>query len=216
MQIFYTVRPGDTLYNIALRWSVPIQSLIAANNLTAPYTIYPGQQLSVPPGITTYVVRPGDSVYSIAQSYGIPISRIIDANGLEPPYIIIPGTVLTVPAGMPFYVVRPGDTLFNIAAQYNVTVDGQPRPDLIMKANNGLTPNIIPGMKLLIPYVPPVGAGPLAVLFTDEIRSFIALDILDSVDTGIIEVDKAAERPQFSGLLIGARLLMWEIQVLFQ
>ena len=39
MQIFYTVRPGDTLYNIAMRWSVPLQALIAANNLAAPYTI---------------------------------------------------------------------------------------------------------------------------------------------------------------------------------
>jgi len=174
-----------------MRWSVPLQALIASNNLAAPYTIYPGQQLSVPPGVTTYVVRPGDSVYSISQNYGIPMSVIIDANGLEPPYIITPGTVLTVPPGVPFYVVRPGDTLFRIAAQYNVAVGGQPRPDLIIKANSGLTPDIIPGMRLQIPYAPPVGAGPLAVLFTDEFASFLAFDILDSAEAGSIQIDDA-------------------------
>jgi len=191
MQIFYTVRSGDTLYNIAMRWSLPLQSLIAANNIAAPYTIYPGQQLSVPPGLTTYVVRPGDSVYSISQGYGIPMSVIIDANGLEPPYIIEPGTVLTVPPGVPFYVVRPGDTLFNIAAKYNVTVDGRPRPDLIIKANNGLTPDIIPGMRLRIPYAPPVGEGPLAVLFTDGFANFISTDILAPTGTNTVKVDDA-------------------------
>ncbi|MFZ3588869.1 LysM peptidoglycan-binding domain-containing protein [Bacillus sp. DJP31] len=51
MQRFYTVQPGDTVYLIARRWENSIESLIAANNLAPPYTIYIGQQLSVPPGV---------------------------------------------------------------------------------------------------------------------------------------------------------------------
>ncbi|MBT2686791.1 LysM peptidoglycan-binding domain-containing protein [Bacillus sp. ISL-47] len=49
MQNFYTVRSGDTLYGISSRWGIPADSLIAANHLKPPYTIYIGQQLSVPP-----------------------------------------------------------------------------------------------------------------------------------------------------------------------
>jgi TolB protein len=175
MQIFYTVRFGDTLYNIALRFNIPLISLINSNNLTAPYTIYVSQQLSMPPGVNTYVVKPGESIFSISQSYGIPASLIIEANGISSPYIIIPGQVLVIPQGVPFYVVRPGDTLYKIAARYNVTLNGQPRPDLIINANPGLTSSIVPGMAIAIPYPPPGGTGKLAVILNDDISSYLGL-----------------------------------------
>lgn len=175
MQIFYTVRAGDTLSNIAMRWNIPIRSLIEANNIKAPYIIYPGQQLSMPPGVTTYIVKSGESIFSISQRYGIPMNRIIEANGIDPPYIIFLGQILTVPTGVPFYVVRPGDTLYNIAARYNVTVNGQPRSDLIIKANDGLTPAIFPGMTIAIPYPPPGGHGKLAAVIFDGFNNFILL-----------------------------------------
>lgn len=189
MQIFYTVRAGDTLYSIAARWFIPINSLIAANNMTAPYIIYPGQQLSMPPGVTSYIVKPGDSVYSISLKYGLPMNRIIEANGLEEPYIINPGMQLVIPEGMPYYTVRQGDTLWGIASRYNVTVNGQPRPDIILKANYGLTPAIYPGMRIIVPYAPPGGAGKLAAVMTDEIATF--LQLLDPVtgDINAIKVD---------------------------
>ncbi|MDA8210673.1 MAG: LysM peptidoglycan-binding domain-containing protein [Clostridia bacterium] len=79
MQLFYTVRPGDTLFLISRRWELPLDSLIAANNLSAPYTIFPGQQLSIPPGVNLIRVRPGESVFSISQAYGVPQSVIIGA-----------------------------------------------------------------------------------------------------------------------------------------
>jgi len=43
----YTVVRGDTLYSIAWQYSVDVRALALANNLNAPYTIYPGQELSV-------------------------------------------------------------------------------------------------------------------------------------------------------------------------
>jgi len=175
MQIFYTVRSGDTLQNIAGRWNIPLRSLINANNLAAPYTIYPGQQLSMPPGVTTYVVKPYESVFSISQRYGIPINIIIEANGIEPPYVIVPGQILIVPEGVPFYIVRPGDTLYKIAVNYNVTLNGQPRPELIIKANIGLTPAIIPGMAIAVPYPPPGGPGRIAVVLNDGFNYYLGL-----------------------------------------
>lgn len=175
MQIFYTVRPGDTLSSIAKRFYIPLTSLINSNNIPAPYTIYAGQQLSMPPGVITYVVKPGDSVYSISQSYGIPVNIILSANGIEPPYTIVPEQILIIPQGAPFYTVRSGDTLYKIAARYNVVLGGQPRPDVIIKANPGLTPSIVPGMTINIPSPPLVGPGKLAVVFYDDIKYYIGL-----------------------------------------
>lgn len=193
MQIFYTVRSGDTLYNIARRFNLPLISLINSNNLAAPYTIYIGQQLSMPPGVNTYVVKPGESIFSISQGYGVPTSFIIEANGIAPPYIIVPGQVLVIPQGAPYYIVRPGDNLYRIAAKYNVTLNGQPRPDLIIKANPGLTASIIPGMSIAIPYPPPGGPGRLAVVLNDEINSYLGLYEPNSGKLSTMSVDEASE-----------------------
>ena len=83
MQLFYVVRPGDTLNNIAKRWELPVKSLIAANNLMPPYRITVGQQLSIPPGVNKYRVKSGDSVYRISQMYGVPVSLIVETNRLK-------------------------------------------------------------------------------------------------------------------------------------
>jgi LysM repeat protein len=45
--IIYTVKPGDTLYRIAMRYGTYVNNLIMYNYLTPPYVIYPGQQLVV-------------------------------------------------------------------------------------------------------------------------------------------------------------------------
>ncbi|WP_017379551.1 LysM peptidoglycan-binding domain-containing protein [Paenisporosarcina sp. TG-14] len=162
MQIFYTVRPGDTLYQIARRWELPVESLIAANNLESPYTIYVGQQLSVPPGVDVIRVRSGDTIYKIAQFFGVPQSVIIQANQLHPPYIIQVGQLLKVPPGSPYYVVQPGDTLFQIAKRFNVITSGLSNPELIREVNLLPSNTIFPGMKLIIPYAPPGNQGLIA------------------------------------------------------
>lgn len=193
MQVFYTVRSGDTLNNIARRFNIPLISLINSNNLTAPYTIYIGQQLSMPPGVTTYVVKPGESIFSISQIYGVPTSIIIEANGIAPPYIIVPGQILIIPQGVPYYIVRTGDTLYKIAAKYNVILNGQPRPELIIKANPGLTSSIIPGMSIAIPYPPPDGTGRLAVILNDEIKSYLGLYEPNTGKLSTMSIDEASE-----------------------
>jgi TolB protein len=193
MQIFYTVRAEDTLYNIAGRFSILLKSLINSNNLIAPYTIYIGQQLSMPPGVNTYVVAPGDSVYSISQKYGIPAGIILEANGIVPPYIIVPGQVMIIPPGVPYYIVRPGDTLYRIASRYNITVNGQPRPDLIIAANPGLTSLIMPGMTLALPYPPPGGGGSLAVILNDNVRSYLGFYEANTGNLSTLPIEYAGE-----------------------
>ncbi|MFX3672847.1 MAG: LysM peptidoglycan-binding domain-containing protein [Paenisporosarcina sp.] len=162
MQFFYTVRPEDTLYKIASRWGLPVEALIAANNLVTPFTIYVGQQLSVPPGVNVIRVKPGDTVYKIAQFFGVPLSVIIEANQLNPPYIIQVDQLLKVPPGSPYYVVQPGDTLFQIARRFNVVTSGNSNPELIRAINQLPTNTIYPGMNLIIPYAPPGDQGLIA------------------------------------------------------
>lgn len=193
MQIFYTVRSGDTLNSIARRFNIPLISLINSNNLAAPYTIYIGQQLSMPPGVTTYVVKPGESIFFISQIYSVPARIIIEANGIAPPYTIVPGQILIIPQGVPYYIVRPGDTLYKIAAKYNVILNGQPRPDLIIKANPGLTSSIVPGMSIAIPYPPPGGTGRLAVILNDDIKSYLGLYEPNTGKLSTMPIDEAGE-----------------------
>ncbi|MCU9614970.1 LysM peptidoglycan-binding domain-containing protein [Caldibacillus lycopersici] len=162
MQSFYTVRPNDTLFNIANRWSLPVESLIAANNIAPPYTIFVGQQLSIPPGVDVYRVKQGDTVNQIAQAYGIDPSVIIAANGLQPPYVIFPEQLLKIPPGVSYYVVQPGDSLYLIARRYNVTTNGQVNINRLRQANQLTSDVLFPGMRLLIPYAPPGGQGRLA------------------------------------------------------
>jgi TolB protein len=162
MQLFYTVRPGDTLYKIARRWELPLETLIAANNLTSPNSIYVGQQLSVPPGVDVIRVKPGDTVYQISQNFGVPASVIIQANELQPPYVIQAGQLLKVLPGVPYYVVQPGDTLYQIASRFNVITGARSNFELIMKVNNLSSTDISPGMQLIIPYAHPGDRGLLA------------------------------------------------------
>ncbi|KAB7705312.1 LysM peptidoglycan-binding domain-containing protein [Bacillus aerolatus] len=162
MQLFYTVRPGDTLYQISRRWELPVESLIAANNLISPYTIFVGQQLSIPPGVNAYRVQPGDTVVRISQIYGVPAFIIIEANRLQPPYVIQVGQLLKVPPGVSYYTVQPGDTLFQIARRYNVITGGRSNYELIRQVNQLPSFNLFPGMKLTIPYAPPGDQGLIA------------------------------------------------------
>jgi LysM repeat protein len=44
----YTVRPGDTLSDIAARHNVSLAALVAANRITNPGVIHPGQRIGIP------------------------------------------------------------------------------------------------------------------------------------------------------------------------
>lgn len=43
-----TVVPGDTLYSLSRKYSVPVNDLAVMNNLTAPFALYAGQTLKIP------------------------------------------------------------------------------------------------------------------------------------------------------------------------
>lgn len=97
----YRVVSGDTLIGIGIKTGIDWRNIASWNNLTSPYTIYPGQVLSLGGGmpasaqnVRTYTVRPGDFLIHVGQVTGVDWQRIANINGLRSPYTIYPGQVL--------------------------------------------------------------------------------------------------------------------------
>jgi LysM repeat protein len=106
---YHTVRFGDTLYSISSLYGVPVQTLMAANNIYNPNLIYAGQTLCIPgstpvpppppPCGTYYTIRWGDTLSSIAYRYGTTVQAIMYANKIMNPNYIYAGMILYIPCG---------------------------------------------------------------------------------------------------------------------
>ncbi|HTG39573.1 MAG TPA: M23 family metallopeptidase [Sphingomonas sp.] len=92
----YTVQRGDSLRRIAERTGAGSEAIARVNALAPPYTIYPGQRLSIPGG-RWHLVRSGQTGIGIARAYGVEWSRVVDANRLEEPYILRVGQRVLIP-----------------------------------------------------------------------------------------------------------------------
>lgn len=120
----YTVRPGDSLYAIALSQGTTVAQMRAANpNLVGdPPILQIGQVLllpacipglnvtpspgapgvtptgeAVPDGATVYIVRSGDTLVAIAQRNGVTVRAIMAANNLTNPDVLSVGQRLVIP-----------------------------------------------------------------------------------------------------------------------
>ena len=83
MEVIYTVKPGDSLYRIALENNVTVDQLKKYNNLTSDMLLI-GQKLRIPSATqTVYVVKAGDSLWSIANRYGTTIDALRRKNNLK-------------------------------------------------------------------------------------------------------------------------------------
>ncbi|WP_315760900.1 M23 family metallopeptidase [Sphingomonas sp. Y38-1Y] len=92
----YTVERGDSLRRIADRTGAASEAIARENGLAAPYTIFPGQRLTIPGG-RWHLVREGQTGIAIARAYAVDWSRIVDANRLEEPYILRTGQRVLIP-----------------------------------------------------------------------------------------------------------------------
>ena len=113
----YIVQPGDTLYSIARRSGMSLNTLLSINGLSQSSIIFPGQSLTVgqsdgrtvsagyTPSKTTatststsgtYTVQAGDTLYSIARRSGMSLNTLLSINGLSQSSVIRPGQTLSV------------------------------------------------------------------------------------------------------------------------
>ncbi|SHI12864.1 LysM peptidoglycan-binding domain-containing protein [Sporanaerobacter acetigenes] len=149
----YTIKAGDTLYNIAIANRTTVGAIMAINPGINPNNLRVGQIICVPtaappvpscPGGFYYTIRPGDTFYRIALQYNISVDALIRANpGVDPNRLQI-GQVICIPMAAPptpscpggfYYTIRSGDTLYLIAQRYNIPLQQ------LIAANPGIDPN---------------------------------------------------------------------------
>ncbi|XRD24272.1 LysM peptidoglycan-binding domain-containing protein [Lysinibacillus fusiformis] len=142
--IIHVVSAGETLWHIANRYGISVQSITLLNALATPDQLATGQSLVIPSSYTTYTVKSGDTLWSIAQQFGVPLQAIIADNHLTNPDMLTPGTKLIIPPVV--HIVQPGETLWQIAQNYDTTIQA------IIAANHINNPNMIyVGAQLIIP-----------------------------------------------------------------
>ena len=108
----YTVRPGDTLHEIARLFNISINDLLDANPEIDPDRLFVGKIICVPlspsqdqcpEGSIPYVVQAGDNFYSIAQRATTTVEALVQANpGLNPNELYV-GQQICVPIPRPHF-----------------------------------------------------------------------------------------------------------------
>ena len=102
----YTVKKGDTLWNIAINNGTTVDQLMQDNNLTSSL-IFPGDKLTYNTTVAQvaqakeqgyYTVVLGDTLGKVANRFGVSVDELVKLNNLSNPNLIYVGTVLKVDA----------------------------------------------------------------------------------------------------------------------
>ncbi len=159
---YYIIKEGDSFYNIAQRYSIPLNLLLEANTEANPYDLKVGQEICIPnvpagcPFGTVVTIQEGTRLSDILISYNLSLNELKEANKEFNPNIIVPGTDLCIPpesfATCPQgtsseYVIQAGDSLSTVAIANNIS------PSELLIANPHLRPAnfLIIGTRVCIP-----------------------------------------------------------------
>ncbi|MDR1570463.1 MAG: LysM peptidoglycan-binding domain-containing protein [Oscillospiraceae bacterium] len=151
----YSIRKGDTLYAIAIRFGIPLARVLEANPDINPEKLIEGDLICLPdpdsntpeplcPNGTPYTIQKGETFYTLSLRYGIPLADVLAANAKVNPDALEPGDVICLPVagplkpfcetGTPHEIVK-GDTLSAIALKYGISLEE------LMKANPSAKPD---------------------------------------------------------------------------
>lgn len=162
----YTIKHGDTLFDIARRHNTSVSKIKQANDLQS-NNLKIGSSLTIPSNIVTYKIKSGDTLGSVAQKFGLSSSKeIMEFNGFNSSFVKI-GQTIRIPSSAPkarntskpttnivvnsekriqnsTYSVKSGDSLYSIALRNGTTVDR------IKELNNLEGNNLKIGQELLL------------------------------------------------------------------
>lgn len=140
----YTVRRGDTLSKIALRFDVGLRFLRQLNQLKSDL-IRPGQKLRLRASRldeAVHVVKGGETLTEIARHYQVSVGQLQRLNALVGDRILIGQKLRLKDAASTVHIVERGDALWEIARAYGISL-------YHLKQLNGLRSNrIYPGQEL--------------------------------------------------------------------
>lgn len=96
---YYIVQEGETIYDVAQKNGILLQSLYEYNNISAADNIYPGTKILLRPSIVKLVsasentfsqtdmkfheVQPKENLYAIAKKYGVSVDQLREWNNLK-------------------------------------------------------------------------------------------------------------------------------------
>lgn len=206
----YTVKSGDSLWNIAKKFDVSVEELKAVNNLNS-NLLNIGQILRIPKKETietgdyfVYNVKSGDSLYSIGKKFGISVDELIDYNNLSTSSLKI-NQQLLIPKEKEkeettTYIVKSGDTLYSIARDYGTTVDN------LMNLNNLTTSVLNVGQVLKISSINPeedsyleyaVKSGDSLYLIAQKYNTSVnELKNLNNLSTNLLSIGQVLKIPK--------------------
>jgi len=116
-----TVKPGETLYSLAIRHGVTVDMIARANGLDRHNNVRPGMDLLIPGSDPTkmtkddapkaqpvgcqgdgcHVVKKGETVAAIARTYGLTEKQVLEANNIANARLIKVGQTLSIPGKEP-------------------------------------------------------------------------------------------------------------------
>lgn len=153
--IIHTIKEGETLYSLGLKYKMDWLNIATYNNIKSPWTIYPGDKIKIPGAddvavvkdtVETYTVKEGDTLSGIGLKYKIDWNIIAEYNGIKDPDKIYPGDKIKIPTSSTIvHTVKEKDTLYSLGIRYGVDW-------LKIASDNGINSpyRILPGQKLKI------------------------------------------------------------------
>ncbi len=115
---YYTIQPGDILWNIAQKYNTTVKKLVNLNYINNAYDLYVGRRIIVPvtsnnnnndnqtPAGNTnkqyspyfyYKVKAGDRIQTVAEKFGLRVSVLINYNNIENINDIQVGDLIIIP-----------------------------------------------------------------------------------------------------------------------
>lgn len=213
--VWYTVKPGDTLGKIAAAQHTSVAHLQALNGITgstiqvgqklklsgnAPAKAAPAAPTTAAPTSTTsaYAVKPGDTLGRIAARYGVSVAALQAANQLKTDVITV-GQRLRIPArgtttkrpsplppGMEARLIYSYERVNSGETPDRFAARFNVTPAQVRKLNALSTINqIVPGAKLLVPRRMAVPVPPRPARQAVSYRSAT----VEGVDVQVVQVD---------------------------
>ena len=130
----YTVKPGETLSEIAERYGTSVQRLMQLNGLRSAQDLWAGSRIQVPgagsartsTGARTttvnanYTVKQGETLSELAERYGTSVQRLMELNNLRSAQDLWAGSRIQVPVTRTAAAPKPKPAVNKNATQHKV------------------------------------------------------------------------------------------------